>query len=195
MPMIVKERLPGLGRDNDRMTRPTPKIAVLCALAAFCAVACSPALDWREFVPEDTDIRVSFPCRPDRQARPVMLAGATVRMEMLACSAGEMTFALAFADVADPTQVGPSLAALHRTAIANVQGDKPETAAFSLKDMTPNDSAGRLVVSGRLPSGARVREHAAFFARGMRVYQASVIGANPATAAVETFIGGLKFPH
>jgi hypothetical protein len=50
------------------------------------------------------------------------------------------------------------------------------------------------VLSGRLPDGAPVQEHAVFFTRGLRVYSATVIGAKPALPAVETFFGGLKFP-
>ena len=60
--------------------------------------------------------------------------------------------------------------------------------------MTPNDQAGRMVVSGRLPDGAAVQEHALFFVRGLRVYSATVIGAKPVPQAVEIFFGGLRFP-
>jgi hypothetical protein len=60
--------------------------------------------------------------------------------------------------------------------------------------MTPNDQAGRMVISGRLPDGAAVQEHAVFFVRGLRVYSATLIGARPAPQAVEIFFSGLKFP-
>jgi len=39
-----------------------------------------------------------------------------------------------------------------------------------------------------------VQEHAAFFVHGLRVYSATVIGAQPSPQAVELFFGGLKFP-
>lgn len=173
------------------MTRPATFIA---ALAAACSAACSPALDWREFVPEGTDIRVAFPCRPDRQARAVVVAGAKTQMQMLACSAGDATFALAFVDVADPARVGATLAHLRATAASNLQGASPQSVPLQIKGMTPNEQAARLTITGTLPDGAAVQAQAAFFARGLRVYQATVVSARPAPEVVDTFIGGLKFP-
>lgn len=173
------------------MTRP---ITLIAALAAACSVACSPALDWREFVPEGTDIRVAFPCRPDRQARAVVVAGTKTQMQMLACSAGDAMFALAFVDVADPTRVGATLAELRATAASNLQGAAPQVATLQIKGMTPNAQAARLTIIGTLPDGAAVQAQAAFFARGLRVYQATVVGARPAAELADTFLGGLKFP-
>lgn len=173
------------------MTQPTSSIA---ALAALCLAACAPALDWREFVPEGSEISVSFPCRPDRFARAVVLAGARTQMQMLSCNAGDATFALAYADVADPAQLGATLAELRATAVGNVGGSAPQAAPLQVRGMTPNAQSGRLSVTGRLPDGAAIQEHAAFFTRGLRVYQATVIGASPAPQAVEVFVAGLKFP-
>ena len=59
--------------------------------------------------------------------------------------------------------------------------------------MTPNPEALRLAVAGRFPDGAALREEAAFFSRGLRVYQATVVGARPAPQAVESFFSGLRF--
>jgi hypothetical protein len=173
------------------MTRPRSSIA---ALAAVCAVACAPALDWREFMPEGSGINVSFPCRPDRFARAVVLAGARTQMQMLSCSAGDATFALAFVDVVDATQIGTTLAELRASAVGNLNGATAQAAPLHIRGMTPNAQTGRLSVAGRLPDGAAVQEHAAFFTRGLRVYQATVIGAAPAPPAVEAFVAGLKFP-
>ncbi|HWH81775.1 MAG TPA: hypothetical protein VNU71_06025 [Burkholderiaceae bacterium] len=170
-----------------------PRALTELAVAVVLA-GCSPALDWREFVPEGSGLHVTFPCRPDRSARRVALAGATVPMQMLACAAGDATFAVAFADVADPARVADALAELQRAAVGNVGGGAPVLAPLQIAGMTPNAQTTRLSVDGRLPDGAPVREHAAFFARGLRVYQASVIGAQPAPADVEVFIAGLRFP-
>lgn len=176
--------------DNMRMTQPATLIA---AFAAACSAACSPTLDWREFVPEGTDISVAFPCRPDRQGRAVAVAGSRAQMEMLACSAGDTTFALAFVDVADPARIGPALAELRATAVSNLQGASMQSTPLQIKGMTPNEQAVRITIAGKLPDGAAVQEHAAFFARGLRAYQATVIGARPLPLAVDTFIDGLKF--
>jgi hypothetical protein len=179
------------GRDNRAMTRPPH-----CCLALLLAglTACSPTLDWREFVPEGSELGVTFPCRTDRHARPVMMAGAKVQMEMLVCSAGDATYAVSFFDVADPARVSTTLVEWRSAAVRNVQGEAPQRSPWQLKGMTPNDESGRLSVAGRLPDGAPVQEHAVFFVRGLRVYSATVIGTKPAPQAVETFFGGLKFP-
>jgi len=173
------------------MTKPLAWTAALAA--AMCAAACAPTLDWREFVPEGVDVSVRFPCRPDRVARPVAIAGTTLQMTMLVCRADDMTFALAFAEVAEPARIGAVLAEMRHNAVRNVQGVEPLDAPIQVMGMTPSDQAVRLKVNGHLPDGAAVLEHAAFFTRGLRVYQATVMGSGPALDVVETFIGGLKF--
>jgi hypothetical protein len=60
--------------------------------------------------------------------------------------------------------------------------------------MTPNPQALRLTVDGWWPDGTALREEAAFFSRGLRVYQATVFGAKPAPQATEEFFAGLRFP-
>ena len=173
------------------MTRPNRWIA---ALAAIGCTACSPTLDWREFVPEGSGLSVVFPCRPDRHARAVQVAGATAQMEMLVCSAGDATYALSFIDVADQARIAATLVDLRTSAVRNVRGGEPRLTPLRIKGMTPSPQALRLATSGRLPDGAPVQEHAAFFTRGQRVYQASVIGVRPTPQAVQTFFDGLKFP-
>ena len=169
-------------------------IAALVVVLVAVLGACSPTLDWREFTPEGSGLRVTFPCRVDRHARPVQMAGATVRMEMLVCGAGDATYAVSFFDVADPAQVSAAMAEWRATAIRNVQGAAPLQQPWQIKGMTPNAESTRLSVAGQLPDGAAVREHALFFARGLRVYSATVLGANPPPQAVDTFFSGLKFP-
>jgi hypothetical protein len=179
------------------MTLREPMIAVL---AAASAAACSPTLEWREFVPEGSGLGVTFPCRPDRHARTVAVAGANARMEMLVCTAGGATYALSFFDVVEPERISAALADLRASAVANVEGQarpgqEGQPSPLQIKGMTANDNAVRLTIAGRLPDGAAVQEQAAFFTRGLRVYQATVIGAALQPQAVETFFGGLSFPE
>jgi len=60
--------------------------------------------------------------------------------------------------------------------------------------MTPNAEAVRLAATGRLPDGARVQAHIVFFTKGLRVYQGSVVGAQPSAEANEVFLAGFRFP-
>jgi hypothetical protein len=192
MDAIVEQTCRFGRRDNVPMTKPLRWIALLVGV---CGVACSPTLDWREFVPEGSGVSVTFPCRPDRHARTVRVATTRMQMDMLVCSAGDATFAVSYVDVADPSRVSATLVDLRAAALGNVQGVAPHLVEFQIKGATPNEEAKRLTVSGRLPDGAAVQEHVAFFTRGLRVYQATVIGARPSPQAVETFLGGLKFPE
>ena len=173
------------------MIRP---LSWFAALAAAGAAACSPTLDWREFVPEGSALSMTFPCRADRLARSVVVVGAKVQMQMLVCSAGDATWAVSFFDVADPAQVSATLSEWRANSVANVQGAVAASVPVRIKGMTPNEQAVRVAFSGKLPDAASVQEHAAFFTRGLRVYAATVIGAKPAPQAVEVFFAGLKFP-
>ncbi len=165
----------------------------LALFAVLSLGACSPALDWREFTPAGSGIGVSFPCRPDRQTRAVTLVQTRVTMEMLTCSASDATFALAYADLTDPARINTALAELRAAAIGNLGGSLPALSPLQINGMTSSDEAGRIALTGHLPDGASVHEHAALFTRGLRVYQATVIGADPPAAIVDTFMAGLKF--
>lgn len=164
--------------------------AVLLALMLLSA--CSPAFDWRELQPEGSGVSVLFPCKPDRHARPLLLLNQKVTMEMLVCEAGGVTFALSFADTQNPAAVGASLDELRRVAIGNVTGTVVSTQPARVQGMTPNDRAVRVTIEGRLPDGRGVGEQVVVFARGLRVYQASVIGAKLPAETVDTFLASLR---
>ena len=171
-----------------------PLAALPTALALAGLAACSPTLDWRETAAEGSGVVAMFPCRPDRHARTVELAGSKLKLEMLVCPAGGATYALSFADVPEPAQVAMALAALRAAALRNVQAGPPQVAAARISGMTANAEAVRLFAAGRLPDGATVQAHMVFFAKGLRVYQGSVIGAKPVAEANEIFLSGFRFP-
>jgi hypothetical protein len=168
--------------------------ALQTSLLLVGVAACSPTLDWRETAAEGSGVVAMFPCHPDRHARTVELAGSKLQMEMLVCPAGGTTYALSFADVADPARVGVALAELRATALANVQAAQPQLTPAQVSGMTPNAEALRVTAVGRLPDGAVVQQRAVFFAKGLRVYQGTMIGAKPALEASEIFFSGFKFP-
>jgi hypothetical protein len=173
------------------MLRPISALALATVLQL---AACSPALDWRELRPDGSGIALMLPCKPDRHARPLRLAGHSVRMEMLVCSADEATYALAFADLPEPAAVTAALLELRELAAANIAAPPTLTASLQVPGMTPNPQAARVSLAGRLPDGAAVQEQAVFFAKGLRVYQASVIGVRLSAEAADTFIAALKLP-
>ena len=105
-----------------------------------------------------------------------------------------MSYALEFADLADPARVGPALEELGRALAANVQAAAPTASApLAVAGMTPNDRAAAWRVEGRLPDGRAVQERAALFAYGTRIYQATVVAARlPDDEALGNFFGGLR---
>ena len=163
-----------------------------CAAVALAVAACSPALDWREVRPPESGLLALFTCKPDRMQREIPLAGATVTMGLAACSAGGATYALTHARLDDPARVGPALQELRAAAAANVGGTPRVIAPMAVAGMTPNPNAERVEIDGHDARNEPVRVHAGFFVRGMQVYQATVVGAQPDAAAVGTFFSSLK---
>lgn len=154
--------------------------------------ACSPTLDWREVRPEDSGAVALFPCKPTTDARMVTLAGSRVRMLLTACRAGDSTWALAHADMADPTRVTPALQALRDATAGNLSGTVTVSGPMAVSGSTPNTLAERVRVQGRLPGGDEVRLEGGFFTRGTRVYQATVMGRAPDAEALAIFFDNLK---
>lgn len=122
-------------------------------------------------------------------------------MEMLVCPAGGATYAVGFLDVATPDEAPMTLAALRSAFLGNVQADgaaagqaPPQAIGLAISGMTPNPQSGQWLVEGRRPDGTRLSARGAFFARGLRLYQAVVVGSALAGDAVEPFFSGLKFP-
>ncbi len=128
-------------------------------LAASLLGACSPALNWRETRPKDIDILLTFPCKPQQIVQTVQLAGSMVKMSMTGCATDNMTFALAHADMKDPTKVGAALAVLHQAAVRNVAGNvtqsQPTDVAHATRGLA---DALDLRIAGKSPTGQPLRE-------------------------------------
>lgn len=168
--------------------------ATLIVLLSAGLGACAPALDWRDVRPEGSGVMAQFPCKPDRHARTVPIAGQTLRMEMLVCSADGLTFALSFVDVAQPDRVGPVLDALRLVAVGNIGAREPTVQPARVPGMTPHASSVSLAATGRLPDGTTVQQHSLLFSRGLRVYQASIVGGQLLPEATDTFFSALRLP-
>ena len=163
-------------------------------LCLFLA-GCSPVLDWRDWRPASSGLSLLFPCKPTPQVRSVQLAGQAVRLALHACSAGGQTWALAFADVGDPTRIGAALADLRDSAAANLGAAASEPRALlAVPGATPHAGSRRWALVGRLPDGEPVRAEIAVFVRGTTVFQATVLGAELPPEGVATFFESLRIP-
>jgi hypothetical protein len=166
--------------------------AVVPIVTSLIALACSPALDWREVRPEGSGAITLFPCKPSSHARMVMLAGGSVRLTLSACTAAGATFGFAFADVVDPRRVGPALAELTNSAASNLSGRAEPPRPADVSGMTPNPGAVRVRLSGRRPDGEPIEEEIAVFSKGTRIYQATVLGPKLDAEATRMFFGALR---
>jgi hypothetical protein len=167
---------------------------ITATLVVACAgIACSPDLNWREVRPDQSGLQVLLPCKPAGHARRLTLAGVPVEMSLFACSAGEATYAVGFADVGQPALVGRALDELALAAARNIGASGPlASAPVTVQGATPQPQARRLMFAGQLPDGRRVDEQVAVFARGARIYQATAVGARLDVDAAESFIGSLR---
>jgi len=152
----------------------SPRVAVFAA--ALLLTACSPNLDWRESRPDGSDVTLLFPCRPDRHERSVRVADTALRLQLNSCNAGGATFSLTVGDGAEPAQVTPLLAALRKQLLTNLGAvEATERPLPAIVGATPNPESALLRIVGRRADGRRVVAHAAFFVKGLRLYQATVL--------------------
>ncbi len=160
------------------------------AVSLLGLVACTPTFDWRESRPEGSGVKMLFPCRPDRHERSVRLAGADALLRMHSCSAGRAVFSLSFADATEPNRVAAVLAQWRGSGEGNIGGTSTEQ-PLVVAGATPNPRSVLLRMEGHLPDGRRVVEQAAFFVRGLRCYEAAVIGESLPADVAETFFAGI----
>lgn len=170
----------------------TSGVAAMVALLVWVLAACTPTYDWRENRAPGTGLTTMFPCRPDRHARRVEVAGRKVEMQMLVCVAGGSTFAVSFYDAQDAAQVNAGLAALRIALLTNVADTQPLLQAARVKGMSPNPQAVQIGAKGRRPDGQPLMLRAAVFTRGLRVFQAAAVGTALTEDAAEPFFSGLR---
>lgn len=188
MPLFFPGRAPG-----RRWSVLAGMLSALLALAA-----CSPTFNWRELRPEGTPLLVLMPCKPERAARTVPLAGAAdTELHMHSCDAAGLTFAVAWAELGDPGRVEAALREWPRASLAALRLD-PQLAesaqaqwAFELRGAS---QARGLVAQGSGPRGQAVQARSAYFAQGSKVFQAVVHGPDLPDGVTGTFFESLRLP-
>lgn len=158
--------------------------AVLAA-AAGLACACTPAMNWRELSVGES-AKASFPCRPRSDTRAIPLAGRPVQMQLKACEAGRVLWAVTSAQLDDAGQAPEALAEMRRSLVANMAGTE---------SVVPGSK--RVHIVGRHEDGSAIWARAAFQSSGREVYQLVMLphsGARAPTAEAENyFFEGLRF--
>ena len=167
---------------------PFPALVALLACAA-----CTPTWDWRSVPLPGTQLVTELPCRPSRFQRDVKVAGVTLKLFMLSCETGGVTYGVATADVVDPARVDGVLFGLRDSAAAAIRSSGSPARALNLRGVTPFNGNYSAHLHGQRPDGETVDEAIRVFARGTRVFQASAVGATLPEAALKPFEDGLRF--
>lgn len=178
--------------DNARMNiralaswiRPAGLLGLL--LSAALLSACSPGLDWREARPEGANARLLFPCKPELHQRAAS-PESPAAMGLAQCKAAGATFALSWAHVEDPSQIGPALQGMRTSLVSKLSAQAGELSEVQVAGMTPSPFAQqqRLMAAGQV---AQV----AVFTRGQQVYQALMLGPKLDARAWQSFLESIK---
>ena len=122
------------------------------------------------------------------------IGDSVASLQLHSCSAGGANFLLASLDAGEPAAVTPLLAAFRAQALLNLGGTAAERGPFAPPGATPNPQSVRLAIVARRSDGQRVVADAVFFVKGLRLYQATVLGAEDAAGreAVDTFFGAIR---
>lgn len=163
---------------------------LMAALAGLAA--CSPELNWREWRTPEAGLTQLFPCKPVRQQRQVALGGRPLQLVLQVCDGADVTWAVAYADVADPAAVAPALRVLAESAHANLGVAPTPATPVAVAGSTPQDGAGRFRFQGTARDGRKLDEALVVFARGTVVFQVTALGPKLAEDSLETFIGSLR---
>jgi len=168
--------------------------AAAALVAGAVTLACSPTFDWREARPEGSGVALMFPCRPVTEERRTRIGAVVAPIHLDSCAAGGAIFSLAAIDAADPAGVTAMLDSIRVQTATNLAGAATERGAFAPPGATPNPRAGRVAIDGKRPDGRRVVAEAAFFVKGVRLYQATVLNADVAGGreAADTFFGAIR---
>ena len=121
------------------------------------------------------------------------VAGVPLKLFMLSCETGGVTYGVATAEVGDPARVDAVLFALRDSATAAIRSSGPPPGALNLQGITPFNGNYSAHLHGQRPDGETVEESIRVFARGTRIYQASAVGAALPDAACQPFEAGLRF--
>jgi hypothetical protein len=179
--------------DTPLAARGGARRSALLGVAALSLAGCSPALDWHSVPVPGTQLVAELPCRPGRFEREVTVAGLPLKLYMLSCEAGGVTYGVATAEVGDPARVEAVLQALRDGAAAAIRSADSPAGALNMRGATPFSGNSSAHLHGRRPDGEEVEEAIRVFGRGTRVFQASAVGARLPEAALRPFEDGLHF--
>lgn len=178
---------------------------LLVTASVIGLAACNPTFNWRDVRPEGTALSLLLPCKPDKAEKKVPLGDRPVAMRLLGCDVGDVTFAVAVADVGDASQAGRVALQWQNGTLANMKAPLPvqpggrldkeatEVVPLKLPGAALQPSAVLVKARGQRADSTPVRGQAAYFVQGSQVFQAVMYAAEIDPEVAETFFSSLKF--
>jgi hypothetical protein len=167
---------------------------VALMLLALALGACSPKFNWREVRLEQSGVALLFPCKPDTHVRQVELDGQVLNMTLSGCSAGDASFALAYARLEEGSPPGPLLQRWRELTLSNLGAQGVKEMAYPLPSARSDAQSVRLGATGRRPDGSSLVAQTFWFTQDRWVYQASVLAERPREDEVDTFLTSIRLP-
>jgi hypothetical protein len=160
--------------------------ATVLLVLTIALSACAPGLDWREVNPAESGVHALFPCKPEVSNRPATPTEPG-RMGLAHCKAAGLSFALAWAELADPAQITPALMQMRLSVASKLGATAAAPQAMQLPGMTPNSQAQwqSLIAPSQ-------QAKVAVFSRGLLVYQLVMMGPKRDDAAWENFVASIR---
>lgn len=162
-------------------------------VAGWALAACSPTFNWREVRAEPTALKAMLPCKPDKGARNVPMAGREVSLQVIGCDTGDATFAVMFADLGDASRAGEVLAQWKVASLSNMRATSSRETPFRPPGGLALPQSLQVAASGVRADGSKVESQAAYFAHGSQVFQAVIYTGQLKPEVAEPFFSGLKF--
>lgn len=157
----------------------------ICSLA-LVAVACTPALNWREVT--IGPLHAMLPCKPDQGARTVRLLDQDWQMHMTGCEAGGALYAISYLQLSDTAASSAVTQAWRSSALARMQATPlPDTA------MPPASGAiaGIVQAKGKRADGSVVQAQLHWFLAGSQLFHAAVYAPRLTAELTEPFFSEL----
>jgi hypothetical protein len=114
-------------------------------------------------------------------------------LKLLSCNAGNATFAVASADIANQAATSAVLAQWQAAALANIHAEPSAVSSpFKLLGASSEPAAVLVKAQGKRPDGAPTSSQTVYFAQGSRVFQAVIYAEKITPEAAQTFFSSLK---
>ena len=135
-----------------------------------------------------------LPCKPDKGARIVPMAGREVSLQVIGCDTGDATFAVMFADLGDagaPARCWPNG---RSASLSNMHATRSRETPFRPDGALALPQSLQVVASGQRADGSKVESQAAYFAQGRHVFQAVIYSGQLKPEVAEPFFSRAQVP-